>query len=203
MLQYKTIKKEFIMLEQLSNFLVLFTNKLGYLGIYIYMMIVGTFIPLPSQVVLIPAGYLISIDKMNFLITLISATLGSTSGAIINYFLANKLIVKFLKNKKEFLEKLSNFFYKHGKISVFLAPLTIGAGQYISIPAGIAKMDLKIFLPITFIGNSIFNFFMILIGYAFNPDEANQQTIYVSLGLLSFVILTSTIYTAKFYKKTN
>jgi membrane protein DedA with SNARE-associated domain len=182
------------MLQEIGNILVNFTGGLGYFGIYIYMTIVGTFIPLPSQIVLIPAGYLASKGDMNIFYIWISATVGSTTGATINYFLAHKLITKLLKNKKEFLNKLSHFFKNHGKISVFLAPLTIGAGQYISIPAGLAKMDLKLFLPITFLGNSIFNIFMILIGFIFNPDEANQKAIYVSLGLLGFVVLIATIY---------
>ena len=189
------------MLEELAKSLVSFTNELGYIGIYIYMTIVGTFIPLPSQIVLIPAGYLASKGQMSFLYVLISATLGSTSGATINYFLANTILTKVLKNKKKFIEKLTTFFYHHGKISIILAPLTIGAGQYISIPAGIAKMDIKTFLPITFLGNSIFNFFMILIGYAFNPNEANQKAVYVSLGLLGFVIIIATLYILKETKK--
>jgi membrane protein DedA with SNARE-associated domain len=189
------------LLEELAKSLVSFTNELGYIGIYIYMTIVGTFIPLPSQIVLIPAGYLASKGQMSFLYVLISATLGSTSGATINYFLANTILTKVLKNKKKFIEKLTTFFYHHGKISIFLAPLTIGAGQYISIPAGIAKMDIKTFLPITFLGNSIFNFFMILIGYAFNPNEANQKAVYVSLGLLGFVIIIATLYILKETKK--
>ena len=189
------------MLGEIGNILINLTIELGYIGIYIYMTIVGTFIPIPSQLVLIPAGYLASKGEMDIFYIWISSTLGSTTGATINYFLAHKLITKFLKNKKQFLEKLSLFFKRHGKISLFLAPLTIGAGQYISIPAGLAKMDLKLFFPITFVGNSIFNIFMILIGFAFNPNEANQKAIYVSLGLLGFVVLVATIYIMKELKK--
>ena len=65
-----------------------FTGDLGYFGIYIYMTIVGTFIPLPSQIVLIPAGYLASKGDMDIFYIWLSATLGSTTGATINYFLA-------------------------------------------------------------------------------------------------------------------
>jgi membrane protein DedA with SNARE-associated domain len=77
------------LIEELINILLNFTTNLGYIGIYIYMSIVGTFIPLPSQAVLIPAGYLASKNEFNFLLVLLSATLGSTTGATINYFLAN------------------------------------------------------------------------------------------------------------------
>jgi len=185
------------MLEEFAKVLLNFTSDLGYIGIYLYMSIVGSFIPLPSQIVLIPAGYLASKNEMNFLLIWIFATLGSTTGASINYFLANKLLRSIMKNKKELISKTEKFFEKHAKISLFLAPLTIGAGQYISIPAGLGKTPLSIFWPITFAGNMIFNFLMILIGFAFNPDEANQKAIYVTIGLLAFVVISATIYIYK------
>jgi len=182
------------MFDNLIDLLLNFINDIGYLGIYLYMSIVGSFIPLPSQIVLIPAGYLASKGDMNFFAIWIAATLGSTTGATINYFLANKLLRNIMKNQKELILKTEKFFEKHAKISLFLAPLTIGAGQYISIPAGLGKTPLSIFLPITFAGNMIFNFLMILIGYAFNPDEANQKAIYVTIALLAFVVISATIY---------
>ena len=182
------------MLEELTKLLLNFTSDLGYIGIYIYMTIVGSFIPLPSQIVLIPAGYLASKGDINFFAIWIAATFGSTTGATINYFLANKLLRTIMKNKKELILKTERFFEKHAKISLFLAPLTIGAGQYISIPAGLGKTPLSIFWPITFTGNMIFNFLMILIGFAFNPDEANQKAIYVTIALLAFVVISATIY---------
>ena len=189
------------MLEELAKFLVSFTNELGYIGIYLYMTIVGSFIPLPSQVILIPAGYLASKGDMNFGYIWIAATLGSTTGATINYFLANKLLRTIMKSKEQLIIQTEAFFEKHAKISLFLAPLTIGAGQYISIPAGLGRTKLTIFWPITFAGNMIFNFLMILIGYAFNPDEANQKAIYVTISLLAFVVITATFYIYKQIKK--
>jgi len=182
------------MLEELAKLLLNFTSDLGYVGIYLYMSIVGSFIPLPSQIVLIPAGYLASKGDMSFLPIWIAATLGSTTGATINYFLANKLLRTIMKNKKELIFQTERFFERHAKISLFLAPLTIGAGQYISIPAGLGKTPLSIFWPITFAGNMLFNFLMILIGYAFDPEVANQKAIYVTISLLAFVVISATIY---------
>jgi len=185
------------MLEELANFLLNFTSDLGYFGIYLYMSIVGSFIPLPSQIVLIPAGYLASKGDMNFIYIWIAATLGSTTGATINYFLAHRLLRKILISKKDLILKTEKFFEKHGKISLFLAPLTIGAGQYISIPAGLGKTPLSVFWSITFLGNMIFNFLMILIGFAFDPEVANQKAIYVTISLLAFVVISATIYILK------
>ena len=189
------------MLEELAKFLLNFTNELGYIGIYLYMMIVGSFIPLPSQVVLIPGGYLAATGEMNFWYIWIAATLGSTTGATINYFLASRLIRNILKTKEILLSQIEKFFAKHSIIALFLAPLTIGMGQYISIPAGIAKTSLKIFWIVTFLGNAIFNFLMILIGYAFDPNVANEKAIYVTIALLAFVILSATIYIYREVKK--
>ena len=189
------------MLEAITNFLVTFTSELGYIGIYLYMSVVGSFIPLPSQVVLIPAGYLASKGEMNFIYVWIAATLGSTTGASINYFLANKLLRSIMKNKQELITKIELFFQKHAKISLFLAPLTIGMGQYISIPAGLGRTAFYLFFSITFLGNMIFNFLMILIGYAFDPNVANDKAIYVTIGLLGFVVISATLYILREIKR--
>ena len=120
-------------MSEIVNFLVEFANSIGYLGIYLYMLLVGTFVPAPSEIVLLPAGYLAAKGEKNFLLLLVSGTLGSLSGALINYFFAG-FIGDRLKHKK-IVKKVNRFWKKHGKISVFLAPLTPGLGQYISIPA--------------------------------------------------------------------
>jgi len=95
------------------------------------------------------------------------------------------------------VQKIILFFKKHGKIAVFLAPLTPGLGQYISIPAGMSKMPLKYFIPITYLANLIWVNFMLLVGYVFGEKENHSKLIYVSIGLLAFVIIVSTIYIFK------
>ncbi len=185
------------MFKIIALLLINFANKAGYMGLFLYMLLVGTFIPLPSEIILIPSGYLSSIGEKNFFYLLFCASLGSLSGALINYFLSKYIASKFLKGKS-ILKKVETFFKKHGKISVFLAPLTPGMGQYISIPAGLSHMSLKEFIPLTFAANIIWVGFMLLIGYIFGKGEnAHHDATLFSLILLGFVILSASIYVLK------
>lgn len=190
------------MLNEIINFLVNFAETLGYIGIYFYMLLVGTFIPVPSELVLLPAGYLAAKGDMNLWIVWISAAFGSLSGALINYFLAKYLVKKVLKDKP-IIEKVTKFWNNHGKISAFLAPLTPGLGQYISIPAGLSHMPLKWFIPLTFSANLIWTGFLIMVGYLFGTGEkANSKAAFGSLILLGSVIIIATVYVIREMKKT-
>ncbi len=161
--------------------------QIGYVGFFIYMILVGTFIPMPTQLILLPAGYLASQGRLDITTLTIVTSLGITIGATINYFLANYISNKIINQNK--IIKVQKFFNKYGKISVALAPLTFGMGQYISIPAGMAKMDLRWFLPIIFLSNSLWNFSMVMLGYMYGED-ASSKTLYLIGGATLIIVLT-------------
>jgi membrane protein DedA with SNARE-associated domain len=187
--------------SEIVDFLVNFAQALGYIGIYFYMLLVGTFIPVPSELVLIPAGYLASKNEMNLFLVWFSAALGSLSGALINYFLAKYLVKKILKDKP-IIKRVTKFWNNHGKISVFLAPLTPGLGQYISIPAGLSHMSLRWFIPLTFSANLIWTGFLIMIGYFFGTGaKAHKEAAFGSLVLFGGVILIAVIYVFREIRK--
>ncbi|AZV46505.1 DedA family protein [Nautilia sp. PV-1] len=182
------------MFNEIVNFLVHFCNSIGYLGVYVYMLLVGTFIPVPSELVLLPAGYLAATGQKHLLLLWLVGSLGSLTGALINYFLAKYLVNKLLKDKP-IIEKVNKFWKRHGKISAFLAPLTPGLGQYISIPAGLSHMPLRWFIPLTYSANLIWVGFMLMIGYLFGTGEsAHKEVVYGSLFLLGGVIVVASIY---------
>jgi len=190
------------MFNELVNFLVYFAHTLGYIGIYFYMVLVGTFIPVPSELVLLPAGYLAAKGEMHLGIIWICAAFGSLSGALINYFLAKFLVNKILKNKS-IIKRVNLFWKNHGKISAFLAPLTPGLGQYISIPAGLSHMPLRFFIPLTFSANLIWTGFLIMIGFLFGTGQkAHKEVVFGSLFLLGSVIIIAAIYVLREIKKT-
>ena len=137
------------MLRELAQTLVDLIFDWGYLGIFILMAIESSFIPFPSEIVLIPAGYLASEGNMNFGIIMASALGGSMTGALTNYYFAlilgRKILHKYGKYffiKESTLEKMDNYFDKHGAISTFIGRLIPGIRQLISIPAGLARMNL-------------------------------------------------------------
>ena len=167
--------------------------EIGYIGFFCYMVVVGTFVPLPTQLILLPAGYLASQGKFDMGMIVIVTAMGTTTGALINYHLAHFIAKRFIATSKT--EKLKSFFSKYGKLSVFLAPLSFGLGQYISIPAGIAKMKLKWFIPLILLSNAIWNIAMLSLGYMFGED-ANTQAIYLVGGgaILMIVVISVFVY---------
>lgn len=193
------------MVDSLLSSLVEFVDILGYFGVYFYMLLVGTFIPVPSEIVLLPAGYLASQGEKNLYLLILAGSLGSISGALINYYFAKKIVKSILKNKRMFIAKVIVFFRSHGKISAFVGPLTPGLGQYISLPAGISHMKLRYFIPLTYAANIIWVSFMLMIGYMFGADNEASHTkaIQGSMILFGFVIVFSSLYVWREVKKKN
>jgi len=181
----------------LLEFFINMIFDIGYIGFFFYMIVVGTFIPLPTQLILLPAGFLASQGRLDIATTLFVTAFGTTIGATINYFMANYISRHFISKEKS--SKVKKFFDKYGKVSVFLAPLTFGMGQYISIPAGMAKMDLRWFVPLIFISNSLWNFAMLMLGYMFGED-AGSKTIYIIGSATIIVVITISAFVYKEFK---
>jgi membrane protein DedA with SNARE-associated domain len=124
-------------------------SSMGYPGIIILMFIESTFIPLPSELVIPPAGYLISQNQMSWVGVILSGTFGSLMGALFNYaiavFFGRPFILRYGKyfgiSQKHFT-KGEIFFQQHGTISTFIGRLILGVRHYISFPAGLARMHI-------------------------------------------------------------
>jgi membrane protein DedA with SNARE-associated domain len=182
------------MLESFAHYLVETIFDLGYIGIFLLMAVESSFIPFPSEIVLIPAGYLAYQGEMNMVAILISAILGSLVGAFINYFLALYLGRAFLVRyghyvfiSEETLEKLDKFFYKHGSISTFTGRLIPGIRQLISIPAGISKMSLGKFSIYTVLGAGIWSLILILLGFFIGENQELIQQYLHQIVLVTVV----------------
>jgi len=183
-------------------------NTLGYLGITILMIIESTFIPLPSEIILIPAGYLIYIGELNFWIVLIVSILGSLIGSIFSYFIGKYFGRSYLLShsrmffiKKEKLLKIDTYFNKHGPITVFISRLVFGARHIISLVAGFADMKFWKFCFWTVLGAGIWNFFLIFVGYYVGEQVSGKVVNYANLigiGVITLsVIIFGIIYTQK------
>ena len=161
-------------MEKITLFLVNTLGQMGYLGIFALMFLESSFFPFPSEIVMVPAGYLASQGIINLYLSIIIGTLGSLTGALFNYWLAIKfgrsLILKFIKAEK--LDKLDAFFAHHGHISTFSGRLVPGVRQYISFPAGLAKMNLTKFSFYTVLGAGIWVTVLTLLGYFIGENQA-------------------------------
>ncbi|MCE5194280.1 MAG: DedA family protein [Nitrospiraceae bacterium] len=190
------------MLETFFKWLVDLIGVMGYPGIAFLMFIESTFIPLPSELVIPPAGYLISQNQMSWAGVLIAGTAGSLFGALFNYVIAvhygRRFILKYGKYffiTKEHFEKGERFFKIHGSISTFVGRLILGIRHYISFPAGLARMDIKKFCFYTSLGAGIWVWVLAYIGYFVGNNQekvlevSRQWSIYAISGCAVLVIL--------------
>jgi membrane protein DedA with SNARE-associated domain len=199
------------MFAELTSLIVSTVGDWGYGGIFVMMAIESSFIPFPSEIVMIPAGYLAYKGEMNLGLVLLSGFAGSMIGAWINYFLAMSLGRKFLYRygkylfmKEEVLEKMETFFKVHGSVSTFSGRLIPGVRQLISIPAGLSKMPFGIFSLYTFLGAGIWSSVLVFLGYFLGENEGLikaylHELIWVSLGTVLIIVL---IY-SYFHKRKN
>jgi membrane protein DedA with SNARE-associated domain len=154
-----------------------YMSNLNYFTVALLMAIESTFLPLPSEVVVPFAAYKAAQGDLNVFIVVIFGTIGALSGSLINYtlayYLGRPLVYKFADSKlgkvfllsKEKVVKAEDFFIRNGKTSTFIGRLVPGIRHLISIPAGLAKMNLRDFMLYTFIGAGIWNIILAVIGY--------------------------------------
>lgn len=182
------------------NWLVETIGTMGYPGIVILMFVESSFIPFPSELVIPPAGYLISQNQMSWTGVVLSGTLGSVLGAIFNYGIAVVLgrpfIIAYGKyfgvSQKRFM-KGEEFFLRHGSISTFIGRLVLGVRQYISFPAGLCRMSLAKFCFYTALGAGIWVSILTYIGYFVGNNKeqimaaSRQWTVYVLIACLLII----------------
>lgn len=189
------------MLSSIIDFIVQTVGTLGYAGIFLMMFLESSFFPFPSEVVMIPAGYLVYKGEMNMYLVILFGILGSLAGALFNYYLAVKFGRKFLVKygkyffiKEQTIVRMEEFFKNHGHISTFSGRLIPAVRQYISFPAGLARMNLFIFCLYTSLGAGIWVIILTVLGYYLGDNEGLIKeylryiivAILIALGALAF-----------------
>ena len=165
-------------ISALTAWLVDTIGKMGYTGIISLMFLESSFFPFPSEVVMPPAGYLAWKGEMSLSLVLISGIAGSLLGALFNYWIAVKFGRPFLLRwgkyffvSPESIDKADEFFLKHGHVSTLVGRLLPVIRQYISLPAGIARMPLKVFTLYTSIGAGAWVIVLTFAGYLLGEHQ--------------------------------
>ena len=159
----------------------------GFLLVFLFMTIESSFIPFPSEVVMIPAGFLAARHELGpfapltaaILVTLVG-TAGSIAGAYVNYALAAKLGKPFLEKYGKYffikpapLARACDLFNHYGAATTFLCRLVPVIRQLISIPAGIARMKLVPFTLFTGVGAGIWTAILVFTGYSLGKSAGD------------------------------
>lgn len=190
-------------MHAIIDWIVQSVGALGYIGIFVMMLIESSIFPLPSEVVMIPAGYLCAKGEMELWIVILLGTVGSIAGALLNYYLAvklgRKLILKYghcIFFKPETLEKVEIFFKTHGSFSTFTGRLIPVIRHYISLPAGLARMNLGIFCFYTGFGAGIWVSILTFLGYFFGQNEAllNEHLHTITIAVIVLIMISGAIY---------
>jgi len=193
------------MMEFFQTLFDWYIANLNYFTVGLLMAIESTFLPLPSEVIIPFAAYKAGQGDMNVFLVVFSGTVGALFGSLINYtlayYLGRPLVYKLADSKlgkvfllsKEKVIHAEEFFIRNGKTSTFIGRLIPGVRHLISIPAGLAKMNLHDFMLFTFVGAGIWNIILAIIG--FYLYEIREQIfpyighIMLAVGLLFVVYL--------------
>lgn len=189
----------------MNNFVMNMMNKYGYFGIFFLITIENLFPPIPSEVILTLGGFMTSQETctMNLLGVIIFSTLGSVVGAIILYYigyvlnkdrlvkLVNSKLGKVLRLKQEDIDKSERSFDKNGNLTVLYCRFIPIVRSLISIPAGMNKMRLSIFIIYTTIGSLIWNAVLVTLGNLVGENYmvvANTFSKYSKILLIIFIL---------------
>ena len=192
-----------------------YMQNISYLTVFILMLIESTILPMPSELVIPPAAYLAAKGDLNIFLVVLAGTSGALIGSLINYVvsytlgrkivyaLADTRLARLMLINPEKVQKAENFFVKNGKSSTLIGRLVPGVRHLISIPAGLAKMPLKMFMLWTFIGAGIWNVILSLLGYFFYSQQELLKQYYEELkwGVIILGVLFAVYLIIKSVKK--
>jgi len=168
------------MLERFLTWLVDTIGALGYPGIAVLMAIESSVVPLPSEAVMPPAGYLVAMGRMNAALAMGACIVGGLVGSYANYWVASHVgrwffvrYGRWVLVSERSLERSERFFQRHGPIAVFIARLFPVLRHLVSIPAGIARMPVGRFFLYTGVGAGLWGAILMAIGWLIGKEGQN------------------------------
>ncbi len=183
------------MMDFLSKLIIEVIKYLGYPGIFLLMTLESVNIPIPSEVIMPFSGFLALQGGFNFWAVACAGTLGNMAGSLLSYFLAEWILT--IRNKyrllriilsEKHLEKTNTWFRKYGSYSIFFGRVIPVVRTFISLPAGIGKMNAVKFTYLTFLGSFLWSLFLTYVGYFLG---SNWGTIQAYFRKMDYVMLAA------------
>src|SRR5256884_5624048 len=178
-------------------------TTMSYPGIFFLMILESALIPIPSEIIMPFSGFLVSAGKLDVVYVVLAGSFGNLVGSMIAYFVGVRLgrafVLKYGKYvllKKSHLELTESYFQKYGDRSTFVSRLLPAVRTYISLPAGVAKMNLKKFASYTLVGSIIWNFALTYLGIKLGEQWTNirHYSSYFDAMVIAGVIIVIVVF---------
>lgn len=180
--------------ETVSNFIIAAIEQLGYVGVAVAMAIESACIPLPSEVIMPFAGYVAWEGKLSLLGVAIAGTIGCLVGSLVIYYIGAyggrpllERYGRYILVRKSELDRADTWFAKHGEITVFISRVLPIIRSFISLPAGIARMDIKKFSLYTTLGSFPWCLALAYVGFFLGPQWTNIERLFRYLDVVVIV----------------
>ncbi len=196
-------------LATIGTFAITLISYLGYFGLFLLMTLESMIIPIPSELVMPFAGFLIAAGEMNWWLVILFSSLGSICGSLLSYYLGrvggNRLVLKlgrYIFLDEEDLVKTEQWFSRKGEATIFIGRLIPAVRHLISIPAGIWKMNLRKFLLYTLLGATLWNTFLAYLGFLLGKNWAlvRQYSEPVSIVVVVLLVVVGGYFVYKHVK---
>jgi membrane protein DedA with SNARE-associated domain len=199
----------------LQEWIIQIMDRFGYIGIALLIALENIFPPIPSEVILTFGGFMTTYTKLTVWGVIIASTIGSVLGAVVLYWIGRSLTPerleywlegrwgRILRLKKGDVARAKGWFERHGKRAVFFCRCIPLIRSLISIPAGMAKMKMWLFLLLTIAGSFVWNSALIYLGAALGASWEiiiSYTNIYaiIALSVLGVILL---VFAIIYFKK--
>lgn len=185
-----------MIIEILANFVTNTISYLGYSGVFLLMLLESACIPIPSEIIMPFSGFLVATGEFSLWPVAIIGALGNLSGSLLAYYIGFKggrpLVEKYgryiLINHRD-LDLADKFFNRYGEATAFFSRLLPIVRTFISLPAGIAKMNIKKFTVYTFLGALPFSYALAWAGVKMGENWENIRQILHDFNLLIAILI--------------
>lgn len=188
----------------MQEVIVHLVSQYGYLGVFLLIAIENIFPPIPSEIILAFGGFMTTYSSLTLTGVVLFSTAGSVAGAVVLYslgrmlnarrleILLNSSAARRLRLKQEDIRQAGKWFNRYGSWAVFLCRFIPIVRSLVSIPAGMAKMRMTVFLPLTILGTLVWNTVLVYLGRLAGEAwvvVASYLDVYSLITLVAFALL--------------
>ena len=185
------------------KFIIIMMERYGYIGILLLIFLENIFPPIPSEIILPFSGFMTTKTRLGVVGVIVAATIGSIFGALVLYLVGSLLraerlekvvngkIGKVLHFNIEHIQKAEKDFQKYGRWSVLFFRCVPIVRSLVSIPAGMAGMDMVQFFLFTAVGSLVWNILLVSLGAGLGESwELVSYYIAMYADLVKIVVVT-------------